>query len=104
MAAAQTDMATPFIQPHQNYNKNIQPPSFRTVRIELNGSLTTTELKKPQLSRLVGGVQTKNELVSHPRVVDKNSEGISWEPGPPAQGSSARKIRLRNFTTVLYFK
>ena len=31
--------------------------------IKLNGSLTTTELKKPHPSRLVGGVETQNGLV-----------------------------------------
>ena len=49
--------------------------------IELNGSLTTTELKKPHPSRLVGGVQTENGLVSHPRVVDKSLGGISQDQG-----------------------
>ena len=52
-------------------------PSLRNVRnwaewksdnyeIELNGSLTTMELKKPHLSRLVGGAQTWNGLALHP--------------------------------------
>ena len=42
----------------------------------------------------------RNRLVPHPCVVDKNLEGISWEPevpGPLAQGSSARKINPHNF-------
>ena len=42
-----------------------------------------------------------NGLVPHPHVVDKNSGGISQEEEartrPPAQGSSARKIRSHNF-------
>ena len=52
------------------------------------------ELNKPHPSRLVGGAETQNRLVSHPYVVDENSEGISQEQGVPAsvQGSSARKI------------
>ena len=53
-------------------------------KIELNGSLTTTELKKPHPSGLVGGVQMWNRLASHPCVVDKNSGGLSWEQGVPA--------------------
>ena len=42
------------------------------------------ELKKPRPSRLVGGVETQNRLVSYSHVVDKNSEGISQEQGVPA--------------------
>ena len=42
--------------------------------MELNGSLTTMEFKKPHPSRLVGGVQTQNGL-------DKNSRGITQEQG-----------------------
>ena len=52
--------------------------------IELNGSLTTTELKKPHPSRLVGGVQKQKGLVSLPGVVDKNLGGPSWERVVPA--------------------
>ena len=33
--------------------------------MELNGRLTTTELKKPHPSTLVGGAQTQNGLVPH---------------------------------------
>ena len=47
--------------------------------IELNGSLTTMDLKKLYLSRLVGGVEMWNRLVPHPCVVDKNLGGISQE-------------------------
>ena len=47
--------------------------------MQLNGSLTTMELKKPHPSRLVEGAQTQNRLVPHPYVVDKNSGGISWD-------------------------
>ena len=43
--------------------------------IELNGSLTTRELKKPHPSRLAGGVETWNGLVPHPRVGEKIWEG-----------------------------
>ena len=50
-----------------------------TSEIELNGSLTTTELKKPHPSRLVGGVQMLDGLVPHPCVVDKNLGGLSQE-------------------------
>ena len=38
--------------------------------IELNGSLTPMELKKPHPSRLTGGEETWNEWVPHPCVVD----------------------------------
>ena len=38
-----------------------------------------------------------NVLVPYPPVVDKNSGGISWEQGVPAQGFSARKISPHNF-------
>ena len=40
--------------------------------IKLNESLTTTELKKPHPSRLIGGAQMWNEMVPHRHVVDKN--------------------------------
>ena len=78
-------------------------PSVRTSEIKLNGSLTTTELKKPHPSRLVGGAQTQNWLVLYPHVVDKNSGGIYREQGVPAphqapsQQSSARKVSPHNF-------
>ena len=72
------------------------------AEIELNGSLTTTELKKPHPCRLVGEVQTWNGLVAH--CIDKNARGICWEGGVPdtqpvlpAQGSRARKISPHNF-------
>ena len=42
------------------------------------------ELKKPHPSRLVGGAQTQNGLVTHPGMVGKNLGGISWEQGVPA--------------------
>lgn len=42
-------------------------------KIELNGYLTITDLKKPHPFRLVGGADTWNELVLYPRGVDKNS-------------------------------
>ena len=52
----------------------------------MNGSLTTTALKKPHPFQLVGGAQRWNRLTSvpHPRVVDKNLGGISWGWGVPA--------------------
>ena len=40
--------------------------------IDLNGSLTTTELKKPHPSKLVGGAEMQIGLVPHTSVVDKN--------------------------------
>ena len=52
-------------------------------QIELNGSLTTTQLTKPHPSRLVGGMEMQNRLVPHPCVVDKNLGGISQERGGP---------------------
>ena len=62
------------------------------------------ELNKSHSSGLIGGVETWNGLVPHPRVVDKNSGGISQEQGvpapqqaPPAQGSRSRKIIPHNF-------
>ena len=54
------------------------------TEIKLNGNLTTMELKKPHPTRLVGRVKLRNWLVPHPHVVDKNSGGISQEPGVPA--------------------
>ena len=72
--------------------------------IELNRSLTTTELRKPHPSRLIGGVQTWNRLVPYPCVVNKNSGGISQERGvsdahqaPLNPGSNARKRSPHNF-------
>ena len=38
-----------------------------------------------------------NGLAPHPRVVGKNSGGIYWEQGVPAQVPSARKIMPHNF-------
>ena len=41
----------------------------------MNGSLTTTELKKPHPPRMARGVETWNRPVLHPCMVDKNSKG-----------------------------
>ena len=49
------------------------------LEIELNGSLKTTELKKPHPSRLGGGAQVWTVLVPHTHVMDKSSGGISQE-------------------------
>ena len=81
--AAQADMARLFAQPHQNHkiqNNHQSEPS----EIKLRGSLTTMELKKPHPSRLVGGEQTRSELVPHPHEMGKNSGGISQEQAGPA--------------------
>ena len=51
------------------------------LEIKLQVSLTATELKKPHISRLVGGVQMHSGLVPHPCVVDKNLEGLYQEWG-----------------------
>ena len=77
-------MACFLAQLHQNYNSNIEQPSLEPSEIELSGSLTIKELKKPHPSRLVGGVKVWNSLVPHPCVVDKNSGGISQEQEVPA--------------------
>ena len=61
-------------------NHHVEPSE-----IELNGNLTTTELKKPHASRLVGGVEMLNGLVLYPPVVDKNLGGI-----PPNQAPKLR--------------
>ena len=73
----------------------------------MNGSLTTTELKKPYPSRLVGGAQTWNGLVQHPRGQKfgrdtsrmrspRSTPGFQCleykSPQLPAQDSSARDI------------
>ena len=76
---AQRDMAHLFTQPHQNYNQNIEQPHSELSEIELNGSVTTTELKKPHPASLVGGVQTWNGWFPHPLVVGENLGGISQE-------------------------
>ena len=64
------------------------------------------ELKKTHPSTLVRGEETWNTLVSHPCVVDKNSERYPGSkesqpptaiPGPPAQGSHVRRISPYNF-------
>ena len=71
--------------------------------IELNGSLTTTELKKLHPFRLVGGVETWNGLVPHPCVVDKSSGGISQQQGviAPHQASQPRvPVARREFPTI----
>ena len=61
-------MAHLLTQPHQNYHHYHSELSD----IELNGSLTTMELKKTHPFTLVGGLETQNGLVSHPRVEDKH--------------------------------
>ena len=71
--------------------------------MEVNGNLTTMELKKSHPSRVVGGVQTQYRLVSHPHVVDKFRRDISGAkspsptPGPSTQGSNVRKVSPHNF-------
>ena len=47
-------------------NHHSQPPE-----IELNGSLTTAELKKPHPSRLIGVAEMWNRLGPNPCMVDK---------------------------------
>ena len=65
--------------------------------------LTTTELKKPHPSRLVEGEETRQGLVPHPHVVDKNLEGISSELGVPvlhqvpSQGFRCQEDKSPNF-------
>ena len=61
--------------------------------IKLNGSLTIMELKKLQPSRLVGGAQRQNRLGRD--ILGGGSPNPT--PGPPVQGSSARKISPHNF-------
>ena len=51
---------------------------------ELHGSLTTTELKKPHLSRQVGEAHTRKGLVPHPYMVHKNLGTTYWEQRVPA--------------------
>ena len=51
--AAQADMAPLFAQPHQITTKIQNHHHSEPSEIELNGSLTTTELKKPHPFRLV---------------------------------------------------
>ena len=62
-------MAHLVTQPHQNYNQ-ITDHHSEPSGTELNGSPTTTELKKSHPSRLVEGQSF------YSRVVDKNSGGI----------------------------
>ena len=87
-------------QPHQNYNyiNCHSEPS----QIELNGSLTTIDLKKPHPSRLVGGAETQNKLVPHVHEVDKNldisgTRSPSPSSGQSAQGTSVGKMTAPNF-------
>ena len=61
------------------YNNHHSEPS----EIKLNGSLITTELKKPHESRLVSRAELERDD-SHPHVMDKNLGGISQEQGVPA--------------------
>ena len=73
---AKADMAYLFAQPHENYSKNIEKLSLRNVRNQVEWKSDNYGIK-PHPSRLVGGVETQNGLVSNPRVVDKDSGGIS---------------------------
>ena len=86
-------------------------------KIELFGSPTTKDLKKPQSSRQVGPVRdgdgtgerrrwvkrcrdsAAEQAAPHSRVVDKNQEGYLGSPRPDhtAQGSRALKINPHNF-------
>ena len=54
-------------------------PSLKTIRNQVEYKSDPTELKKPHPSRLAGEAQMWNGLVPYTSVVDKNSEGISWE-------------------------
>ena len=71
--------------------------------IELNGNVTTTELKKPHQSRRVGDAEMQNRWVPHPCMVDKNQEGYLRNKGSqphtcsPSPGFHARKRSLYNF-------
>ena len=53
--------------------------------------MTTTELKKPHPSRLVGGTEKWTGFAPHPRVVDKNLEGyLENEESKPHTNSPAQ--------------
>ena len=79
--AAQADTAHLFAESHQNPTTLQNNHHAEQSEIEWNGSLTTTELKKPHLSRLVGVTHTQSGLVPHPCVVDKNLGVTSWQQG-----------------------
>ena len=82
-------------------------------KIKLYGGPTTKDLKKPHLSRQIGGAETGNHVskdtvwleraVPHSHVVDKIGRDIlgAGDPSPrsdgAAQGSTARKIKPHNF-------
>ena len=74
-----------FTQTHRITTKIQNNHHSEPSEIELNGSLTTIELKKPHPSKLVEGAQMQNRLVPYSYVLEKNSGGISWEQGVPAQ-------------------
>ena len=92
---AYLDMLHFLMQPQTELQRNPKTNNTQTCqKIELYGSLTTKDLKKPHSSRRVGGeemrswggvvrrhsvVQTGSgsgrKAVPHSRVVDKNQEG-----------------------------
>ena len=74
-------MSTLKLQLKYSCNNHHSKPS----EIKLNRSLTIMKLKNPYPSRLVRGAEMQNGLVPHPHMVDKNSEGVSWERGIPHQ-------------------
>ena len=61
--AAQADTAHLFAESHQNPTTLQNNHHAEQSEIEWNGSLTTTELKKPHPSRLVAGAQMLNGMV-----------------------------------------
>ena len=79
------------LQKNYNYTTN-------NIRIELYGSLTTKDFKKPHSPRWIGGAETQNGW-SHTHVWwIKIGRDTSWvrDPSPrphhPAQSSCARKL------------
>ena len=73
-------MACLLAQPQQNLHLNHKitiTPNHQKIKVY--GSSTTKELKKTYSFRHVGGAETQRcemeQVVPHPRVVDKNQEG-----------------------------
>lgn len=75
------NMVCLLLQPHQNYNKNIEQLSLRTIRNRGEWKSDAYGIKDTHLFRLVEGTEMWNGLVAHPCVVDKNPRGISQEWG-----------------------
>ena len=104
LGEAQTHTARLLTQPHQSYNWNREQPSLRTVRNRVEWKSDNYRVKETtSIETGRRGADTEWADLSPMCGGWKFGRVISGEsrprptPGPPAQGSSARKISPLNF-------